>query len=92
MAGDKTIFGIELIAICLLMFFIVHFSYKKGEKWSWFGLLLGGSIMWGSLVGYKIAIGYFNPNASSLTFIIGGVLFLIGLLLPAREILGAKNA
>lgn len=88
----KRLWGIELLAISLLIIFITTRSYSKGEKWSWYALLVSGCILWGSLIGYKAAIGYFQLTPSSMTFIIGAVLFAIGLMLPAKTILGAKSA
>jgi hypothetical protein len=87
----KKLLGIELLASSLLMIFITQTSYRKGEKWSWYALLVAGVITWGSLIGYKIVIGYFRPNASSMTFIIGAILLVVGLALPAKAILGTKE-
>jgi hypothetical protein len=86
----KRLIGIELLPISLLVVFITQKSYIKGEKWSWYALLVAGSITWGSLMGYKVAIGYFQPTLSSTTFIIGAILFLIGIALPAKAILSGK--
>jgi hypothetical protein len=83
--------GVELVAISLLMIFITQRSYSKGEKWSWFALLIAGAVMWGSLIGYKVVTGYFDPTLSSTTFIIGAVFFVIAISLPAKEILGRKS-
>jgi len=87
----KKLWGVELLAISILMIFVSSKSYAKGNKWSWYALLVTGSIFWGSLIGYKVAIGYFQPTMSSMTFIVGAILFAVGLLLPAKEILGKKS-
>ena len=87
----KKICGFELFAASLLMTFITAKSYKKGEKWSWYALLVTGCIFWGSLIGYKLAIGYFQPTPSSMTFIVGALLFILGITVPARAILGRKS-
>ena len=87
----KRLWGVELLAISLLTMFITARSYAKGEKWSWYALLVTGCILWGSLIGYKVAIGYFQPTMSSMTFIVGAVLFVIGITLPAKAILGEKS-
>jgi hypothetical protein len=86
----KRLWGVELLAISLLTMFITARSYAKGEKWSWYALLVTGCILWGSLIGYKVAIGYFQPTISSMTFIVGAILFAIGIALPAKAILGKK--
>jgi len=87
----KRLWGVELLAISLLTMFITARSYAKGEKWSWYALLVTGCILWGSLIGYKVAIGYFQPTISSMTFIVGAILFAIGIALPAKAILGKKS-
>jgi hypothetical protein len=87
----KKLLGIQMVSASLLMIFITQNSYSKGEKWSWYALLAAGVVTWGSLIGYKIVIGYFRPNTSSMTFIIGIILLAIGLALPARAILGTKE-
>jgi hypothetical protein len=83
--------GVELLAISLLMILITRKSYDKGEKWSWYALLIAGAVMWGSLLAYKVVTGYFDPTLSSTTFIIGAILFIIGISLPARAILGQEG-
>jgi hypothetical protein len=81
----KKLWGIMMLLISLLIIFINQKSYSKGEKWSWYALLITGIMLWGSLIGYRIVIGYIAP--SIVTFIIGTALFLIGIALPAKEIL-----
>jgi hypothetical protein len=88
----KRLWGIELLTISLLTIFITAKSYAKGEKWSWYALLISGCMLWGSLIGYKVTIGYFQPTMSSMTFIVGAILFAIGLVLPAKTIIGTKSA
>jgi hypothetical protein len=87
----KRLIGVELLPISLLMIFITQKSYSRGEKWSWYALLIAGIITWGSLIGYKVAIGYFEPTTSSMTFIIGAILFAIGIVLPAKAFLSKKS-
>lgn len=83
----KKLWGLELLAVSILMIFITAKSYAKGKIWSWYALLAAGSILWGSLIGYKVVIGYFQPSLSSMTFIVGAILFIIGIVLPAKMIL-----
>ncbi len=42
----------------------------------------------GSLIAYKVVIGYFQTEISSMTFIVGIILFAIGMALPAKAISG----
>jgi hypothetical protein len=78
--------GVILLSVSLLMVFIAHHGYKQGEKWSWWALLVAGVVTWGGLIGYKVAAGYFGLTRSSMTFIIGAILFIAGISLPARAI------
>jgi ABC-type polysaccharide/polyol phosphate export permease len=82
----KKLWGITMFLASLLIILITRKSYSKGEKWSWYALLIAGIMLWGSLIGYRIVIGYLAP--SIVTFIIGAALFVIGIALPAKEILG----
>ena len=43
----KRFWGVELLAASLLMIFITAKSYNKGEKWSWYALLVTSCIFWG---------------------------------------------
>lgn len=86
----KKIWGIELLLASLLMIFITAKSLSKAEKWSWYALLIGGTIFWGSLIGYKLIIGYFNLTMSSMTFIVGAILFAIGVLMTFKPIFMKK--
>ncbi len=84
----KRMMGVELLPISVLMIFITQKSYSKAEKWSWFALLVAGTMTWGSMIGYRIAIGYFQATASSMTFVVPTILLAIGLALPAKAIFG----
>ena len=81
----KKLWGVTMLLTGLLIIFITQKSYSKAEKWSWYALLIAGTTLWGSLIGYRIIIGYIAP--SIVTFIIGTALFVIGIALPAKEIL-----
>ena len=83
--------GLQLLPISALMIFVTRKSYSKGEKWSWYALLIAGAVMWGSLISYKVVTGYFDPTISSTTFVIGAILFILGIALPARAILGQEG-
>jgi hypothetical protein len=87
---NKKLIGFHIMSTCVLAGFINQTSYRKGKRWAWYALLVAGILTWGSLIGYKIVIGYFNPNPSSATFVVGAVLFLVGLVIPARAILGNR--
>ena len=81
----KKLFGVLMLLISLLILIITRKSYSKGEKWSWYALLITGTMLWGSLIGYRFVIGYVAP--SIVTFVIGVILFVVGIALPAKEFL-----
>jgi hypothetical protein len=85
----KKLWGFTMLLIGFLIIFITRKSYSKGEKWSWYALLTSGIMLWGSLIGYRFWIGYVAP--SIVTFVIGTTLFVIGIALPAKEILGKPS-
>ena len=92
----KRLIGVELLPIGVLIILITQKSYSKGEKWSWYALLIAGVVVWGSLIGYRIAIGYFGFDtplraSSSVTPIVGLLLLIVGLGLPAKAILGETS-
>jgi hypothetical protein len=85
----KKLIGIIFLACGIFVLFINHMSYRKGEKWSWYVLLLGGSIPWVTFIIYKIFIGYYG--GSMFIFVIGAILLVLGLVFPAKEILSKKS-
>jgi len=87
----KRLIGVEMFPISILILLITQKSYRRAEKWSWFALLITGAVLWGSLIGYRLSIGYFGFDtplraSSSMTPIVGLILLVIGLLLPAKVI------
>jgi hypothetical protein len=92
----KRLIGVEMFPISILILLITQKSYRRAEKWSWFALLIAGSVLWGSLIAYRFSIGYFLFNtplraSSSMTPIVGLILLIIGLVLPAKAIFGNHN-
>jgi len=85
----ERILGAMVLMTGLFTVLVAWKSYSKAEKWSWYILLVTGIIGWGSWLTYLMAIG-------CLMFIVlavvGIVLFVIGIALPAKAILGKKAA
>ena len=84
----KKLIGLMILSSGVLTLFITHNSYSNGEKWSWYALLSVAVIIWCSLLGYRIYIGYVAP--SMITFLLGFGINLVGLILPAKEFLEEK--
>ncbi len=75
------------LAVSIIGILLALTSYRKGEKWSWFAFLVAGIIVWGSNVAYYVALASVMNTVIAL---IGLVLLIIGLAIPAKAILGAK--
>ncbi|MFX0106198.1 MAG: hypothetical protein ACFE75_12010 [Candidatus Hodarchaeota archaeon] len=85
----KKLIGFIFLATGIFVLSISYKSYRKGEKWSWYALLIGGSIPWATFIIYKIFIGYYG--GSMVVFVIGAVLLVVGLVFPAKEMLRKKS-
>ncbi|MEW6455168.1 MAG: hypothetical protein AB1410_00440 [Acidobacteriota bacterium] len=69
-------------------FFVLLTSFKKGEKWSWFCLLFVSLIAWVN----SLIFGIFGKDPISITMdLVGLILFIIGIVIPAKTILGKKK-
>ena len=75
------------LAVSIIGILLALTSYRKGEKWSWFAFLVSGIIVWGSNVAYSIALA---SSINIVLVLIGLVLLVIGLVIPAKAILGAE--
>ncbi|MFX0075829.1 MAG: hypothetical protein ACFE96_10330 [Candidatus Hermodarchaeota archaeon] len=82
---QKKVMGFMICGVGALVLFIVRMGYRKGEKWAWFALLIAGCLVWGTFIGYKILIMYYG--GSMITFVVGAILLVLGLVFPAKEIL-----
>jgi hypothetical protein len=81
----KKLIGFIFLTDGIFVLFINYKNYRKGDKWSWYTLLIGGSIPWATFIIYKIFIGYYG--GSMFVFVIGAVLLVLGLAFPAKELL-----
>jgi hypothetical protein len=86
----KKLVGAVMLVVSLQILFVTKYGYEKGEKWAWFALLLSGGALWGTLIGYRVLIGY--VGGSMITFVVGGVLYTLAIILPAKEILSENSA
>jgi hypothetical protein len=84
----KRLVGFMILAAAVPILFITHKSFQKGERWSWYALFITGGLMWGTLLGYRIFIGYIG--GSSITFVAGLALWLLALLIPVKEFFGKE--
>jgi len=80
---QKKVMGFMLSSVGILVLFIAKKNYSNADKWAWYFILIAGGLVWGTFIGYKILIGYYG--GSMITFVIGAVLLIIGLLIPFRS-------
>ena len=77
------IVGLYLFIAALSICFISILPYRKGEKWAWYAMLvLGGTFMVGSSILFITT--YSVLGILDITLVI---LWIVGLALPAKEIL-----
>jgi hypothetical protein len=77
------IVGLYLLIAALSICFISILPYRKGEKWAWYAMLvLGGTFMVGSQILFVTT--YSVLGILDITLVI---LWIIGLVLPVKEIL-----
>jgi len=81
-------FAAMLVLVGVFKMFIALFPFRKGEKWSWWVLLVIGVIAYGFMVPYSFIIGSMMTIAVT---VIALILWLIALLVPARAMLSAKQ-
>ncbi len=86
--------GLYLLIFALFWAIIALIPYRKGEKWAWYAMLGIGSI-W--LSGYLILVYIGMERGIYLcTWIIPGIiwfiLWVVGLALPAKEILSKPSS
>lgn len=81
----KKLVGLMILGSGVLTLFITHYSCSKGKRWAWYALLSVGVLLWGSLIGYRVYIGYIAP--SIVTLVVGLLLTVVGLAIPAKEFL-----
>ena len=79
--------GAHVLSIAALIIGITLVAYRKGEKWSWYTLLISGIIGWGGALTYHTIIGIPGALIGGLIVIIGTALFVIAIALPAKAIL-----
>ena len=81
------IVGLYLLIAALSICFISILPYRKGEKWAWYAVLvLGGTFMVGGAILFITT--YSVLGVLDITLLI---LWIIGLALPAKEILSRPS-
>jgi len=80
--------GANVLSAAVLVIGITLTSYRKGAGWSWYTLLVGGIIGWGSCLTFHATIfGIREALMAGLISIIGTTIFIVAIALPAKAIL-----
>jgi hypothetical protein len=79
--------GCMALLVGIFKIFIGLYPYRKAEAWSWWTALIIGVIAYGFILPYGIIVG---DIATLFINIIGVVLFLIAIVMPARVMLSKK--
>jgi len=67
--------------------FVLFTAFKNGLKWAWFYILVCGILSWGNNLQANVTIN--NPVNITVS-IIGLVLMVIGLIIPAKDFWGKR--
>jgi len=79
--------GCMALLVGIFKIFIASYPYRKAEAWSWWTALTIGVIAYSFILPYSIIVG----DMATLFFnIIGVVLFLVAIVVPARAMLSKK--
>ena len=73
--------GVFALSGTIVSFFILFTGFRKAQRWAWWALLIGGCV---SGIGGGILPISIGDKVYSLIFIIGVVIFLIGIFLPVK--------
>jgi len=89
MLCNNELIGALSVVIGLVFAMMAWNAYRKAEKWAWYTFLFAGMLGWAGGLGHEITLD--SPSGIVLPMI-GIALLLIGLVIPARAILGGKPA
>lgn len=87
MTYTTQMFGLCMLFATLLFLAIALVPYRKGEKWSWYAMLVIGGIY---VVG-MLTFTYIGMTSHALVTIVMTLLWIVGLALPAKEILSKPS-
>ena len=86
--------GLFFLALALFWSVIALIPYRKGEKWAWYAMLVIGAIFpsgWLILTYTGITLGLYE-SFWIIPGIIWLILWIVGLALPAKEILAKPSS
>ena len=81
--------GLYMLSTALIFCVLSLIPYRKGERWAWYTLLvIGGLTVFGQIILIYIGVaGAISPSYLLPLATILSILWIVGLALPAREVL-----
>ena len=85
--------GLYMLSTALIFCVISLIPYRKGEKWAWYTLsVIGGLAVFGQIILIYIGVaGAISPSYLLPLAIVIVTLWIVGLALPAKEILSKTS-
>ena len=85
--------GLYMLSTALIFCVVSLIPYRKGEKWAWYTLLvIGGLTVFGQITLIYIGVaGVISPSYLLPLAIILSILWIVGLALPAKEVLSKRE-
>ncbi|TKJ46347.1 hypothetical protein CEE34_09025 [Candidatus Aerophobetes bacterium Ae_b3a] len=77
--------GCMVLLVGIFTVFVALYPYRKAEAWSWWAALIVGVTTWGYMLLYTLIIGEIGP------LVLGAILFLIAIVLPAKTMLSKSS-
>lgn len=84
--------GCMVLLLGIYKIFIALRPYRRAEAWSWWAILISGVIVWSYMFSKSAMIGNIGDIDRLAPNILGIVIFLVAIVLPARAMLGGKAA
>jgi hypothetical protein len=84
---ERTMAGFAF-SVVIAGFFVLFTAFKRGEQWAWYYMLFVSLIAW--LNNLRMAIAT-KSSLSLILNIVGLVLFIIGIVIPAKDFLGKQK-
>ena len=80
--GGQRLAGVFALTTVISGFFVLFAGFRKAQKWAWWAFLVVAGIawLWGLISSITIV-----DKMNMILYIIGTVIFLVGLLLPIKE-------
>jgi hypothetical protein len=77
-------FGTYCVAFSLLAIAVAAYGYRRGERWTWWALLVGNTIAFVSAMAYDRIVGAIGPFELSEYLVLGAIYGSLAVTAPFR--------